>query len=156
MTVYTSYSHTYGESYLHLQFTPKKRRKPFRNRTLLAACKEHFTAKAAELHIILVAAEFGPDHCHLFLRNWKNYTIPQLAQFFKGTSSHALREQFTWLKVAVDSDSFWTDGYFHETVGSVTAQARQFYIERCQTKHWEGTEYPEWSKNQTQLTRWLN
>lgn len=156
MSRYTSYSHSYGETYLHLQFTPKKRRKAFNNLTVMKACKKQFLAIADTLKIALVAAEFGPDHCHIFLRNWKNYSIPQLAQRFKGASSHALRERFPWLKVAINRDSFWTDGYFHETVGSVTAQARQFYIERCQNKHWENMEYPEWCENQTQLTKWLN
>ena len=156
MSRYTSYSHSYGESYLHLQFTPKKRRKPFKNLSVMNACRHQFTTKAEKLKIILVAAEFGPDHCHIFLRNWKNYPIPKLAQMFKGASSRVLREQFPWLKFAVDKKSFWTDGYFHETVGSVTASARQFYIKRCQNKHWEDVEYPEWSKDQVQLTRWFN
>jgi putative transposase len=154
MARYTSHSHSYGEAYLHLQFTPKRRRKPFRNPEVTLECRKQFLAIASDLRIVLVAAEFDPDHCHIFLKDWKNHSIPQLAQRFKGTSSHALRTRFTWLRATVDEKSFWTDGYFYETVGSVTAPARQFYIERCQGKHWEGMEYPECNKNQTQLTRW--
>lgn len=156
MCRYTSYSHTYGESYLHLQFTPKRRRKAFLDAKVLQETRNQFTKKSEELGITLVAAEFGPDHCHTFLKNWKNYSIPQLAQFLKGYSSHALRSQFPHLRLAVDKDSFWTDGYFHETVGSVTAQAREFYIKRCQTKHWQGIDYPVWNKDQKQLTKWFN
>ena len=156
MSRYTSYSHSYGESYLHLQFTPKKRRKPFNNKRVLHQCKLLFKQVSDKLHIELVASEFGPDHCHIFLKNWKNYAIPKLAQSFKGISARRLREISPWLKVAVDPDSFWTDGYFHETVGSVTAHAREFYIKRCQNKHWENIDYPEWCKNQTQLTKWCN
>jgi putative transposase len=156
MANYVSHSHSYGESYLHLQFTPKRRKSPFKNITVLDVCRRQFVAKATELGVILVVAEFGPEHCHLFLENWKNYTIPQLAQFFKGASSHALREQFPWLLSAVNKKSFWSDGYFYETVGSVTAEARRFYIERCQNKHWQNMDYPDWSKSQTQLTKWVN
>ena len=155
MTRYISDSHTYGESYLHLQFTPKKRRKAFQDTKVLQETRNQFTKKSRELGITLIVAEFGPDHCHLFLQNWKNYSIPQLAQFLKGSSSHALRAQFHNLRLAVDSKSFWTDGYFYETVGSVTAQAREFYIRRCQGKHWKNIEYPEWSKEQTQLTKFI-
>jgi putative transposase len=156
MNKYKSYSHSYGESYLHLQFTPKKRRKPFRNREVMAACRYAFERIAASMRIALVSAEFGPDHSHIFLRDWKNWSIPQLAQRFKGASSYALRERFPWLRSAVNEDSFWSDGYFHETVGSVTAQARQFYIERCQKKHWVAVDFPDWLPNQTQIARWVH
>jgi putative transposase len=156
MPEYKSYSHSKGESYLHLQFTPKKRRKPFLNAEVMAACRYAFGRIAASMGIALVAAEFGPDHCHIFLRDWKNWSIPELAQRFKGASSYALRERFPWLRSAVNADSFWTDGYFLETVGSVTAPARQFYIERCQRKHWVAVDYPDWDPNQTQLPQWAH
>lgn len=126
MTQYTSYSHSYGETYVHLQFTPKKRRKPLRNPEVTGECRKHFIAIAKDLGIVFVAAEFGPDHVHIFLKDWKNYSIPQLAQRFKGASNHVLRVRFPWLKATVADKSFWTDGYFHETFGSVTAPPRQF------------------------------
>jgi len=33
--------------------------------------------------------------------------------------------------------SFWSDGYFFETVGRITSESIQFYIERMQRKHWK-------------------
>ena len=83
------------------------------------------------------ACEFGPDHCHVFLAGWKNFAIPKLAQYFKGASSRQLRKDFQEvLRKFSLGDSFWSDGYFYETCGSVTAEARKFYIERMQKKHW--------------------
>jgi len=137
MPNYESHSHSYGESALHLQFTPKYRRAIFTDSLLLRACRGMFGYIAVQLKVQLVAAEFGPDHTHTFFRDWKNYSIPQLAQLLKGRSSYELRRRFPdRLALFKLGASMWTDGYFYETVGSVTADARQFYIERCQKKHW--------------------
>ena len=32
--------------------------------------------------------------------------------------------------------SFWSDGYFYESIGSVTSEAIEYYITRQQGKHW--------------------
>ena len=147
-----SSSHSYGESGLHLQFTPKYRRQVFRDTQIQDACRQQFVQIAKSLGIHLNAVEFGPDHTHMFVSNWKNYAIPELAQRFKGASSKRIRETL-WNKIRPwrMGKSFWTDGYFYETCGSVTAESRTFYIERCQSKHWVSPI----TKNQSQLTNWL-
>ena len=132
--------HTVGGANYHLQFTPKYRRPVFRDDILMEACRREFDAIAARLGVRLEACEFGPDHVHLFVTGAKNYSASQLAWRFKGASARALRrdhpnhiQPYLW----ADCDSFWTDGYFHETVGHVTTPTVRFYIERQQAKHWE-------------------
>ena len=152
-----SSSHSYGVSGLHLQFTPKKRREVFRDPAVRKECRKCFLQTARELGVVLHAAEFGPDHVHIFFTNWRRYSIPHLAQRFKGASSRWLRQRMPdRIAKYINAKAFWTSGYFYETVGSVTARAREFYIKRCQHKHWEGIEYPEWNEKQTQLTSWFN
>lgn len=113
---------------------------------------------AKELNISLEAVEFGPDHVHVFIGDWKNCSIPQLAQLFKGRSPFEIRRRL-WndIRQKLWGDSFWTDGYFYETVGSVTADARKFYIQGCQMKHWEGIDYNVWKQmqNQSSLTQFI-
>jgi len=139
---WNSFSHSYGESYLHLQFTPKYRRKVFANKAIRRACKNFMLWIAKQLKVEIEAVEFGPEHLHLFIKNWKNYSISYLAQVFKGKSSFEIRRRLPKeLQKFKLGNSFWSDGYFHETVGSVTAEARKFYIQRCQDKHWEGIDY---------------
>jgi len=139
---WNSFSHSYGESYLHLQFTPKYRRKIFSDTCIRRVCKNIMKIVARELGIEIEAVEFGPDHVHIFIKNWKNYSISYLAQRFKGRSSFEIRKRLSLeLKRFNLGDSLWSDGYFHETVGSVTADARKFYIQRCQDKHWQGVDY---------------
>ena len=133
---WNSFSHSYGESYLHLQFTPKYRRGVFEDGIIRESCKDLMKWIAKELKVQIEAIEFGPEHIHLFIKNWKNYSIAYLAQMFKGKSSFELRRRLPHrLKRFNLGSSFWSDGYFHETAGSVTADARKFYIQRLSLIH---------------------
>ncbi|MBI5332403.1 MAG: transposase [Candidatus Aenigmarchaeota archaeon] len=82
---------SFGESYLYLQFTPKYRRNVFMDRFIQKVCGASFREVAWKLWVRLEVCEFGPDHIHIFIDEWKIYTIPQLAQFFKGNSSKEVR-----------------------------------------------------------------
>ena len=148
-----SHSHSYGETGLHLQFTPKYRKAIFRSDAVREACRKEFKEIAKRLGVRLEAAEFGPDHTHIFVTDWKNYSPAKLANRFKGASSRAIRKAHRQelIRRGLWGDSMWTDGYFHETVGSVTADARKFYIERCQGKHWEDDFFMARPKSQTSL-----
>ena len=129
-------AHCVGESNLHLQFTPKYRRSVFEDEIIRKACELAFQGVAKQLNVGLVGVGFGPDHAHLFIKNWKNYSITELAQRFKGTVSHALRKAYperiqNWLW----GDAFWTGGYFYRTVGAVTAETMRKYVTESQQKH---------------------
>jgi putative transposase len=106
------------------------------------ACRASFQQIAMHWGVSLEACEFGPDHTHLFITKWKNFAVAQLAQFFKGASARQMRKDFPeFFRRMRTGKSMWTDGYFYETCGSVTADARKFYIERCQKKHWIGLDF---------------
>ncbi|MCK4614075.1 MAG: transposase, partial [Thermoplasmata archaeon] len=58
-------------------------------------------------------------------------------------------------------DSFWSDGYFYESVGRVTSKTIKFYIERQQGKHWTPAELDklgggQLSPDQTTLESFCN
>jgi len=132
------YAHTVGESNCHLQFTPKYRKKIFEDKDVRAECEEEFKRIAANLKVQLAGIGFGPDHAHLFVSNWKNYSIAQLAQRFKGTSSRHIREKYS-VRLSVKGlhgKQMWSDGYFHRTVGAVTTEAMKKYVTENQQKHW--------------------
>jgi len=134
--------HCVGESNYHLQFTPNFRRKVFLPAEVRNRCKDAITEKATELGVTLYAIEFGPDHCHVFVGNCRNFSVPELVQYFKGYSSRVIREdlwpivsQYLW------GDHFWSEGYFYESIGRVTSQAVKFYVERQQGKHWKHEDF---------------
>ena len=151
----TSCSHSFGESNHHLQFTPKYRRPVFSDPEIMEEVKQLTQIKANQLGILLIAQEFGPDHQHMFVARCKNYSDAKLANEFKGFVSRKIRQKLSHKLAKFKlGKSFWSDGYFFEIVGLVTAEHRKFYIERCQKKHWVGTNYIK-SKDQTQLTKFI-
>jgi putative transposase len=92
--------------------------------------------------MVVRALEFGPDHVHLFLGNCKKYSVPQVAQYFKGASSRELRKKYMdRINIKLWGDSFWSDGYFYESVGRVTSESVEYYIKRQQGKHWADVDF---------------
>ena len=129
--------HSLGGSNYHMQFTPKYRKPVFRNRKIRALVKAALKYKAHDLHVTIEALEFGPDHAHMFISNCQNYSVSKLAQYFKGFSSRMVRKHLPYdVMYYNNGSSFWSDGFFYESIGRVTSDMVRFYIERQQKKHW--------------------
>ncbi|MDG6928389.1 MAG: IS200/IS605 family transposase [Nitrososphaerota archaeon] len=129
-----------GES--NFVFTPKYRRDAFVDGKV--ACLESFAETCYKLGVRMEACEFGPDHVHLFVSGCRKYSVPFMAQMFKGASSRKIRgELWGHVKDKLWGDSFWSDGYFYRSVGSTTAEAVQYYVENSQKKHWAVPDYEE-------------
>ena len=151
----TKHSHSVGESNFHYQFTPAYRRRVFADERVRKLVRAYLYAKAKQLNVAIVTEEFGPDHLHVFVANCKNYSVPKLAQEFKGFIARMMRKNhnklfshFLW------GDSFWTGGYFYRSIGQASSEAVRFYIEHSQQKHWEVVDYEFYQyANQTKITQ---
>ena len=129
--------HSLGGSNYHMQLTPKYRKSVFRNQKIRALVKAALEYKAHVLHITIEAMEFGPDHVHMFISNCRQYSVSKLAQYLKGYSSRIVRKHLPYdIMYYNNGSSFWSDGYFYESIGRVTSDMIKFYIERQQKKHW--------------------
>ncbi len=130
--------HSVGEANLHLQFTPKYRRMLFSDEVLRTACEELMKGIAKSLGVGLAGIGFGPDHVHLFVSGWKNYSIAKLSKRFKGSVSRLLRKNyFDRIKPFLWGKSFWTGGYFYRTVGAVNRETMLKYVTESQSHHWK-------------------
>lgn len=129
--------HNVGGSNYHLQFTPKYRRGVYRVQMVRKMVEALMRNKAYKLGVFLEAIEFGPDHVHLFVTGCRKYSVSTLANHFKGFSSWYIRRNLMdEIKPYLWGKSFWSAGYFYESIGRVTADTIKFYIERQQGKHW--------------------
>ena len=145
-----SSGHTVGETNLHLQFTPAYRRDIFSEPLTRELTIAYIVQRAREMKVEIAAIECGPDHLHLFVQNWKNWSIPVLAGQLKTYSSRMMRKGHKPLfHSKLWGKKFWSSGYFHRTVGAITAETVQRYIAEGQQKHW--AEY-ESRKQHTLLT----
>ena len=150
-----SYRHTVGESGLHLQFTPAYRKPIFAIPKVKQLTKLYIQSKANQMNIIISAMDFGPDHIHMFINSWKNYSIEHLAKSLKGFSSRMMKKNHRKLfKHLLWGKKFWSSGYFHRTVGAITAESTQYYISHTQKKHWKVLDYEVYK--QKQLNQFIN
>ncbi len=110
----------------HVVFCPKYRRKVLVNgvderlKTILMETIEKWGQELVELEVM-------PDHVHLLVGCDPQFGIHRLVKYFKGTSSRYLRQEFPQLKRRLPS--LWTNSYFCCTVGGVTMETLQRYVE---------------------------
>ena len=130
--------HTIGETNLHLQFTPAYRRDIFSDSLTRELTVAYIIERAQQLKVSVSAIDFGPDHLHLFVENWKNWSVAGLACELKKYSSRKMRQSHKHLfEDKLWGDKFWSGGYFHRTVGVVTKDTVKKYVKESQKKHWE-------------------
>lgn len=131
-------AHTVGESNLHLQFTPAYRRDIFAEPLVRELTVAYLMERARQLKVFVSAIDCGPDHIHLFVENWKNWSISDLARDLKSYSSLKMRKGHQALFInKLWGKKFWSAGYFHRTVGVVTKETVKRYVAESQSKHWE-------------------
>ena len=69
------------------------------------------------------------DHVHMLIQIRPNISVSDCLQLFKGGSSRKVREEFRELEEFLWGNSFWSDGYFAETVGRCDEEIIRRYIE---------------------------
>ena len=126
----TSHTTVYNLGY-HIIFCPKYRRKVLVG-NVKVRLSELLNMKANELSIVIEEETIMPDHVHLFVR-----ATPTLAPHFivgqmKGYSSKILRQEFPSLKSRLPS--LWTRSYYIESVGHISEDTIQKYIEEQEGK----------------------
>ena len=129
--------HSIGGSNYHLQFTPKYRRQVFVVWKIRKLIEAFIRRKALKMGLRLEAIEFGQEHVHVFITGCRKYSVSWIVNQLKGYSSRRIRQALPMeLKPFLWGDSFWSDGYFYESIGRITTETMRFYIERQQGKHW--------------------
>jgi putative transposase len=124
-TYHTDHSIVYSCQY-HVIFCPKYRRKVLTD-AVAARMKELVLAKQADYGYTVIEMEVMPDHVHLLLDVDPRAGINVVVGKIKGFTSHELRDEFPWLKKRLPT--LWTRSKFISTVGAVTLDVVQQYIE---------------------------
>lgn len=69
------------------------------------------------------------DHLHMLVQTNPKNSIAEVTQYLKGGSSRVIRKEFPELEEFLWGDSFWSDGYFAESVGVVNEEMIKNYIQ---------------------------
>jgi putative transposase len=125
--VYKSNNNIVYSCKYHVAWSPKYRRP-----VLIDGVEERLKTIIKEVAIEtgseIIELEIMPDHVHLLVEVDPQFGVHRLVKLLKGKSSHALRNEFPWLKSRLPS--LWTNSYFVSTVGGTPMEIIKQYIEQ--------------------------
>lgn len=108
-----------------LVWTPKRRKAVLKD-AIAVDCRQLIEQKCAERGWEIVELAIRPDHIHLFVRVWPSVSAADVVKEVKGLTAHELRQRYAVLRKL---PSLWTRSYFAATVGNVSNETVQRYIE---------------------------
>ena len=125
---YKSGASTKHRILVHLVWCPKYRRRVLLGKVairlkelLLQACQVN------DWHIHELSIQ--RDHVHLLIQINPRESIAEVVQMLKGGSSYIIRREYPELEEFLWGNSFWSDGYFAESIGSKNEQLMRAYIQ---------------------------
>jgi len=86
-------------------------------------------------YVEIVSGSLSPDHVHILVSVPPNLSLSKLMQYVKGKSSRKTLMEFDHLRKRYWGQHMWARGYFATTVGNVTEQQIQEYIENQELHH---------------------
>jgi len=124
---YWSGGHTKHRLRYHLVWIPKYRKRVLEGK--IAARLEAVLRQACEVNDwYLHELSIQPDHVHLLLQTHARESVARVVQRLKGGTSKIIRSEFPELVEFLWGKSFWSVGYFAETVGKLEESVIRRYI----------------------------
>lgn len=117
----------------HIVWCPKYRR-PVLTGAIADRLRELLAQKCAEHGWNIIALEVMPDHVHLFVKARAKDSPSFVANQIKGFTSRTLRDEFPSLKSRLPT--LWSRSFFAATVGAVSANTVQRYIDTQYERPW--------------------
>jgi len=117
----------------HVVWCPKYRR-PVLAGSVRLRCDELIREKAAAHDWQIVALQIVPDHVRLLVRTHPADSPSYVANQFKGFTSRVLRGEFPQLRTRLPT--LWSRSFFVASVGAVSEQTVQRYIETQYERPW--------------------
>jgi putative transposase len=110
----------------HLVWCPKYRRSVL-TEDVVVRLSEIIQQVADELEATIHVHEIMPDHVHLFVESDPRWSVSEIVNRLKGTSSRLLRAEFPHLKSRLPT--LWSKSYYAGTIGSVSEETVRHFIE---------------------------
>ena len=128
MTEYSHGSHTIHDIKYHFVWLTKYRYKVLTGR-IAVRLRELLIQGCSSRGITVIEGSIGKDHVHMLVSCPTSLAPSEIVQYLKGRSSRLIQDEFPELKKRYWGQHLWARGYFCATVGSVTKETVQKYIE---------------------------
>ncbi|MDA1079555.1 MAG: IS200/IS605 family transposase [bacterium] len=126
-TKYWTGAHTTHRLRYHLVILPKYRKRVLKGK-IATRIKQLFFQACQINKWWIDELNVQPDHVHLLIQTKPRESLSQVVQLLKGGSSKVIRIEYPELEEYLWGDSFWSDGYFAESVGVVNESVIKNYI----------------------------
>jgi putative transposase len=114
----------------HLVWSIKYRNKVL-NSTIETRLKEIFKEIGKDKEFIVQKIEVGElDHVHVFVSAHPKIAPSYIVKMLKGISGRKLFIEFPELKNQLQNGQLWNSSFYIETVGSVSEEAINMYIDK--------------------------
>ncbi len=137
---YWTGAHTTHRLRYHLVVLPKYRKRVLKGK-IATRIKQLFFQACQMNKWWIDELNIQPDHIHMLIQMKPRESVAEVVQILKGGSSKVIRTEFPELEEYLWGDSFWSDGYFAETVGAVNEAVIKKYIKNQHDESME-TESP--------------
>ena len=124
-------SHTIFSLEYHVVWTTKYRYKVLEKR-IAERLRAILRQTCERREITIVRGSISKDHVHMLLSCPPTLSPSDIKQALKGRSSKLLQEEFEELRKRYWGQHLWSRGYFCRTVGTVTEEDIEKYIESQQ------------------------
>ena len=121
-------AHTKHHLKYHIVYIPKYRKRVLRGK-IAHRLYELFRECADVNGWHIIECNIQTDHVHLLIQLQPAISVAKAVQLLKGGSARVIREEFPELEEWLWGDSFWSDGYFAETVGRMNEDIMRKYIQ---------------------------
>ena len=128
MTKYRKGSHTVYDIQYHFVWVTKYRYHVLSGEVAERA-RELMRQSCMNRDIKIVRGHVSKDDVHILVSSPPTLSPSKVMQYLKGRSSRKLQEEFPHLKKRYWGQHLWARGYFCATVGAVTEEQIQEYIE---------------------------
>lgn len=131
MGKYWTGSHTRHRLQYHLVWIPKYRRRVLLGK--VAVRLQELLREAAHVNRwVIHELNIQRDHVHMLIQAEPSVSVARVVQMLKGGTSTKIRREFPELEEFLWGDSFWADGYFAESIGTVQEEMIRKYIREQQ------------------------
>jgi putative transposase len=128
MAEYDHGSHTIYDIKYHFVWLTKYRYKVLCG-PIAVRLRELLVQGCSARGITIIEGSIGKDHVHMLISCPASLAPSKIMQYLKGRSSRLIQDDFPELKKRYWGQHLWARGYFCATVGSVTRETIQKYIE---------------------------
>ena len=131
MAKYWTGAHTRHRLQYHLVWIPKYRKRVLVGK--VAVRLQELVREAAYVNRwVIHELNVQRDHVHMLIQVEPRVSVAKVVQVLKGGTSTKIRREFPELEEFLWGDSFWADGYFAESIGTVQEEMVRKYIREQQ------------------------